>query len=65
MLVIHPNPHPKAPIGPSTLEVLRIREHIPTPSYVILTFGLAFESYEEFGDASIGTIAFGVKVSYL
>jgi hypothetical protein len=66
MFVIRPNPHPRAPTHPSNLEMLQLRKHIPTPSSsVIFTFGFAFESYEEFGDASISTTAYGVKVSYL
>jgi len=58
-LVTHLNHHFKAPTRPFTLEVLQARERIPTPfSSVVFTFGLAFESYEEFGGASISLCAF-------
>jgi hypothetical protein len=53
MLVILLNPYPRAPTCPSTPKVLRVRERIPIPfSFVIFTFGLAFEFYEEFGSVS-------------
>ncbi len=29
--------------------MLQVRERIPTPSFVVFIFELAFESYEEFG----------------
>jgi hypothetical protein len=49
-LVTCPSPHPKVIACPSSPKVLRVREHIPTPSSsIIFTFRLAFESYEEFG----------------
>jgi hypothetical protein len=51
MFIIHPNPHPGAPTHPLTLEVLRVRERTSTP-FVIFIFGLAFESFKEFGGAS-------------
>ncbi len=50
---IHSSPHPRARARPFTPEMLWTRECIPTPfSFIIFTFKLAFESYEEFGDAS-------------
>jgi hypothetical protein len=36
-----------------TFEVLRTWEHNPTPSSIIFTFELAFESFKEFGGALI------------
>ncbi len=38
------NPRPRTPTRPSTLEVLRAREHTPTPPSIIFTFGLTIES---------------------
>ncbi len=50
MLVICANPHFEAPTCPFALEVLRAREHTPTPySSVVFTFGLVVESIKEFG----------------
>jgi hypothetical protein len=52
-LITHPSPHPGVPTCPFTFEVLRVKEHIPIiSSCIVFTFGLAFESYEEFGGAS-------------
>jgi hypothetical protein len=52
-LVTCPSPHPKAPTCPSALEVLRAREHTPTPyPFVVFTFKLAIESIKEFGGVS-------------
>jgi len=51
-LVIHLSPHLRAPACLSTSEVLWATEHIPIPSSIVFTFGLAFETYEEFGGAS-------------
>jgi len=50
-LVTCPSLLPGVPTCPSTFEVSRVRERIPTPS-VVFIFELAFESYEEFGGAS-------------
>jgi hypothetical protein len=45
-----PSPHPRAPTRPSTLEVLRVREHAPSPSpSTIFTFGLVVKSLKELG----------------
>ncbi len=53
-LVTHPNPHPGTQKHPSTPKVLQVREHIPIPSsFDVFTFELTFESYEEFGGASL------------
>jgi len=58
-LVIRPGPHFGTHALPSTLKVLRVKEHIPTPfSSIVFTFKLAFESYEEFGGASLALINF-------
>jgi len=52
-LVTFHNPHPEASGTPSTPEVLRTKECIPTTlSSIVFTFELAFESYEKFGGAS-------------
>ncbi len=54
LLVTLPSPHPKASAHPITLEMLRTKEHAPTPyPFVVFTFRLAIESTKEFGDASI------------
>jgi len=48
------NPHHRASTLPSTLEMLRVREHAPTPSpCVVFIFGLAVGSIKELGGASI------------
>ncbi len=55
MLINLPSPHPGAPTCPSTLEVLRAREHAPTPyPFIVFTFGLAVKSIQELGGASHG-----------
>jgi hypothetical protein len=36
MLVTLPSPHLKTPTRPSTLEVLRAKEHAPTPYFFIV-----------------------------
>jgi hypothetical protein len=51
MFITCPSPHFETPTCPSTLEVLRAKEHIPTP-FVVFTFGLTFESFKECGDES-------------
>jgi hypothetical protein len=52
-LIIHPSPHLKILACPSTPEVLRTKEHTPTHiSFVVSTFGLAFESFKECGGVS-------------
>jgi len=48
-LVIRPSPHLEALVRPSTPEVLRIKEHTPTPSSIVFTFKLSFESLKECG----------------
>jgi len=56
MLVTRPSPHPGAPAHPSSFEVLRVKEHTPTPyPSTIFTFELVVESIKEFGGASIDT----------
>ncbi len=56
LLVTHPSPHPKAPIGPFTPEMLRARERTPTPyPSIVFTFGLVVESIKEFGGVSNGS----------
>jgi len=49
LFLTRPSPHFGAPICPFTPEVLRAKEHILTLSSIVFTFGLAFESYKEFG----------------
>jgi hypothetical protein len=45
LLVTHLNPYPGAPSHPSTLEMLWIKEHTPTPyPFVVFTFRLGIES---------------------
>jgi hypothetical protein len=39
-----PSPHRRAPTHFSTPEMLQAREHTPTPSSVVFTFGLKVES---------------------
>jgi hypothetical protein len=53
LLIIHPIPNPKVPTHPSTPKVLRIRERTPIFYFVIFTFRFAFESFKEFGSASL------------
>ncbi len=51
-LVICPSPHCKAPARPSTPKVLRTKKRaLSLTSFVIFTFGFAFESIKEFGGA--------------
>jgi hypothetical protein len=46
-------PHPRVPTRPSTFEMLRIREHAPTPSpSTIFIFRLVVESIKELGGVS-------------
>jgi len=53
MLVIHHNPHFKAPTHPSTPKVLQAKEHTPTPyPSVVFTFGFIVRSIKEFRGAS-------------
>jgi hypothetical protein len=35
------------------MKVLQIKEHIPIPSFDVFIIKLAFESYKEFGGASL------------
>ncbi len=52
LLVNLPSPYPGAPAHPSTLEVLQVRRHAPTPyPSVVFTFRLVVESTKEFGGA--------------
>jgi hypothetical protein len=53
MLVIHPSPHPEALTHPSHPKVFRIKERTPTPFSVVFIFELTFESFKEFGGASM------------
>jgi hypothetical protein len=54
LLVNLPNPDLGTPAHPSTLKMLRAKERAPTPSPSnVFTFGLAIESIEELGGASI------------
>jgi hypothetical protein len=52
-LVTRPSPHPEAPTHPSTPEVLRATECTPTPPFVVFTFKVTFEYFEECGGASL------------
>jgi hypothetical protein len=53
MLVTHPSPQSETPAQPFYLEMLQAREHITTSfSFIVFTFGLAFEFFKEFGGAS-------------
>jgi len=52
LLVIHPNPHPGTLTHPFHPQMLRTRVCTLTPS-IIFTFKLAFESFKEFGGASV------------
>jgi hypothetical protein len=53
LLVIHPNPHFRAPIHPFYLEVLWTRKCITTYFYsIVFIFRFAFESFKKFGGAS-------------
>jgi hypothetical protein len=49
-----PNPYPKVPTRPCTLEVLRAKERAPifSPS-VVFTFGLEVKSIKESGGVSL------------
>jgi hypothetical protein len=50
--IIHPSPHPRALTRPSTPEMLWAKECTPTPSFIVFTFELTFESFKECGGAS-------------
>jgi hypothetical protein len=52
VLIIHANPHPKAPARPFTPEVLQTKEHAPTIFSFIFIFKLTFESFKECEGAS-------------
>jgi hypothetical protein len=52
LLVDLSNPHPETPTCPFTLEVLRAKEHTPTPPSIVFTFGLTIESIKELGGVS-------------
>ncbi len=54
LFVNPPSPNPRASARPSTLKVLRTKEHTPTPS-VIFTFKFTIESIKELGGASMTT----------
>ncbi len=48
LLVIRPNPHPRASTRPSTLEMLRTKEHTPIfLSLCCFPFGLVVESIKK------------------
>jgi hypothetical protein len=49
LFVTHLSPHPEALACPFTPEVLWTKECTPTPSFVVFTFELAFESFKECG----------------
>jgi hypothetical protein len=50
--VTYPSPHPGGLTRPCTLEMLRAREHTPTPyPSIVFTFRLAVESIKELGGA--------------
>jgi hypothetical protein len=49
LLITRPIPHLGSSTRPSTLEVLQVREHTPTPSFIIFTFRFTFESFKECG----------------
>jgi hypothetical protein len=51
--LVNLSPYLGTPAQPSTPEVLRARERVPTPPFVIFTFGLVIESIKEFGGASM------------
>ncbi len=54
MLINFSSPHSGALAHPSTFEVLRAKERVPTPSpSIIFTFGLAVESIKELRGVSI------------
>jgi hypothetical protein len=56
LLVNLPSPHPEALTHPSTLEVLRAKEHAPTPSLsVLFIFGFVIKSIKELGGALVVT----------
>jgi len=53
LLVIHPNPHPKALARPSTFKVLQAKEQTPTLyPFVVFTFGFVIEFIKKLGGAS-------------
>jgi hypothetical protein len=53
LLVTHLNPHLRARVCPSTLEVLWTKKRAPTPyPFIVFTFGLVVESIHEFRGAS-------------
>jgi hypothetical protein len=59
------SPHPGAPARPSIPEVLRAREHAPTPfPFVVFTFGLVVSPSRSFGGASLKIIAIFSTFSY-
>jgi hypothetical protein len=52
-LLVNPlNPHLGALACPSTPEVIQTKEHTPTSTFIIFTFGLVVESTKELGDVS-------------
>jgi hypothetical protein len=65
LLVNLPSPYFGALACPSTPEVLRAKEHAPTPSSsVVFTFGLPIESIKELGGASLGVCQFFIASIY-
>jgi hypothetical protein len=53
LLVIRFSPHPRALAHASTLEVMRTKEHTPTPYLsIVFTLGLEVESIKKFGGFS-------------
>jgi len=51
-LIIHYSSHPGVWAHPFTLEMLRVKECTPIPSFTVSTFGFAFESFKECGGVS-------------
>ncbi len=66
LLVIHPNPHPKAPTRLFTPELLWAKERTLTffPS-VVFTFGFKVESIKEFGVSCIISSNFVLNTIYI
>jgi hypothetical protein len=65
LLVNLPIPHLGAPTRPSTLDVLRAKEHAPIPSpSIVFTFVLTFEYIKEPGGASLVVILLMIIIGY-
>ncbi len=54
LFIAYPSPQPGALACPFTPKVLQVKECTPIHSSIISTFRLTFESFKEFGGASIG-----------